>query len=194
MLVNGDKIVAKKDVVNVIKEGEICKVVEIADNGMISFAFGNNFVHMGVMTSNEFKEYFDKYEEPKQQQTVTNEMIEKILQKSNISVQTIYDKCTIVTCHLPNGFVIVEYSACVDPRNYDIDLGVEICMNRIKDKLWELEGYKLQDKLYEEYEDCDCPCEEECCDGCEYFEEECDGCWLTDLDCDDCEHRDECWS
>lgn len=170
MLVNGDKIVANKDILNVISKGEICKVVDVEENGLISFAFGNGLVHKGVMTLEECEEYFDKYEEPKPKQTtITSEMIDDIIEKSNINVQTIYGKCTIVACHLPNGFVIVESSACVDPRNYDKDLGTEICMRRIRAKLWELEGYKLQDELYEEeYEEY----EEECCncEKCERFE------------------------
>ena len=45
---------------------------------------------------------------------------------------------------LKNGFVIVESSVCVDPKNFDIEIGREICGNRIKDKIWELEGYNLQ--------------------------------------------------
>ena len=174
MLASGDKIVAKKGIMGIISEGEICEVVKIEENGMISFAFGNGLVHKGVMTDSEFEEYFEKYEEPKPIQTVTSEMIDEIIEKSNINVQTIYGKCTIVACHLPNGFVIVESSACVDPRNYNKALGTEICMRRIRAKLWELEGYKLQDELYEEeYEEESCNCEE-----CEHFEVDCDGCYL----------------
>lgn len=51
---------------------------------------------------------------------------------------------------LPNGFVIVESSSCVDPANFDMKVGEEICMDRLVNKIWELEGYKLQSKLTEE--------------------------------------------
>lgn len=79
--------------------------------------------------------------------TVTQEDIKEIINNSKVEVQTVLDKCTIVTCQLPNGFIIVESSACVDPANYDENLGAQVCMERIVKKVWELEGYVLQNKL-----------------------------------------------
>jgi hypothetical protein len=78
---------------------------------------------------------------------VTKDQIDEILENSKVEIQTVLDKCTLVVCQLPNGFIIVESSACVDPANYDLDLGVEICMKRITNKVWELEGYKLQSSV-----------------------------------------------
>jgi Phage protein (N4 Gp49/phage Sf6 gene 66) family len=79
--------------------------------------------------------------------TVTKEHVDGILENSFIDTFTSFGKCTIVTCQLPNGFIIVESSACVDPTNYDEDMGRKICLGRIEDKIWELEGYKLQSEL-----------------------------------------------
>jgi len=81
--------------------------------------------------------------------TVTPAQINAILDDSVVEVQTVLGKCTVVTCQLPNGFIIVESSACVDPANYDEKLGAEICLKRIENKIWELEGYKLQSELSE---------------------------------------------
>lgn len=81
--------------------------------------------------------------------TVTQEQIKELLDKSEITVETVYDKVTIVSCKLPNGFVITESSGAVDKSNYDESIGKEICMKRIEDKLWELEGYALAKALYE---------------------------------------------
>lgn len=78
---------------------------------------------------------------------VTAAQIKDIMDQSTIEVQTVLGKCTVVTCQLPNGFIIVESSACVDPANYDENLGAEICLKRIENKVWELEGYKLQDSV-----------------------------------------------
>jgi len=80
--------------------------------------------------------------------TITQEQIDTILHDSCWNVETVYDKCTVVTCKLPNGFIITESSACVDPANYNADLGEQICRERIANKLWELEGYKLQCELH----------------------------------------------
>lgn len=79
--------------------------------------------------------------------TVTQADIDNLIAKSQISVKTMFAKCTIVAVQLPNGFVIVESSSCVDPMNYSEAQGMAICMERIKNKLWELEGYKLQCQL-----------------------------------------------
>lgn len=80
--------------------------------------------------------------------TVTSEQIDKIVEATEFKTQTVYGKTTIVSAKLPNGFVITESSACVDPANYDEAIGEKICKDRIKKKIWELEGYKLQDEIY----------------------------------------------
>lgn len=81
--------------------------------------------------------------------TVTQNKIDGILNRADINVQTIFDKCTLVSVKLANGFVLTESSACVDVANYNEEMGAEICLNRIKNKLWELEGYKLQCEVSE---------------------------------------------
>lgn len=75
---------------------------------------------------------------------VTPEQIEAIISASKIEVTTIGEKTTLVHAVLPNGFVIVESSSCVDPENYNEELGKSLCIGRIKNKIWELEGYRLQ--------------------------------------------------
>lgn len=82
--------------------------------------------------------------------SVTQDDINKLLKEAEVGVATVYDKCTMVSVKLKNGFIITESSACVDPANYDIETGVDICLDRISNKLWELEGYALQKRLYEE--------------------------------------------
>lgn len=197
MLVNkGDKLIVTKDVASFLRKGDIVEVVGV-EGDIIAFAFGEGFMHKGVMNNAECESHFTKYVEPKKvAPTVSEERIECILENSEYEVATLHDKCTILSCKLPNGFVIAESSACVSPENYDEQIGVEICLEKIKNRLWELEGYMLQSNLYEEEtecpygcDDCDeCPCEEDC-----FGEDEEDECLDTDLDCDDCEHRDECW-
>ena len=82
--------------------------------------------------------------------TVTKKQIDNILANSEIRVETVYDKVTVVNCKLPNGFVLTEASGAVDKNNYDKELGKELCMKRITNKLWEFEGYALAKKMHEE--------------------------------------------
>ena len=81
--------------------------------------------------------------------TVTKEQIATILASSKTEVSKMGEKTTVVCVTLPNGFVILQSSSCVDPANYDHDLGTKICMKRVEDKIWELEGYLLQSKITE---------------------------------------------
>lgn len=81
---------------------------------------------------------------------ITKEDIDLILAKTYIKVEQYGDKTTVLMATLPNGFVIVESSSCVDPANFDMKIGEQICMQKLEDKIWELEGYKLQSKLSEE--------------------------------------------
>lgn len=82
--------------------------------------------------------------------TVTQEQIDRLWETAKVEVKTAYDKCTVMTVQLENGFILTASSACVDPANYDPELGEQICRNKIGDKLWELEGYCLQKQLFEE--------------------------------------------
>ena len=91
-----------------------------------------------------------KVKEKDMKNTVTEQQVKNIINNSEIDVRTVYGKVTVVCCKLPNGFVIAEASGAVDPANYDEEIGKQICMERIENKIWELEGYALSKKLYGE--------------------------------------------
>lgn len=65
----------------------------------------------------------------------------------DIQVTTVYDKVTVVSVRLRNGFVLVESAGAVDKANYSEHVGANICLERIKNKIWELEGYRLSSQL-----------------------------------------------
>ena len=195
MLNNGDKLVVTKTVAPFLSEGDIVEVVNVTDDGIISFAFGDGLMHMGVMNGTECEEHFKKLEDMTAKvdvPTVTEEMVREIMENSEFETYTAFGKCTVVSCRLPNGFVITEYSACVSPDNYNAEIGEEICINKIADKIWELEAYRLQQWMWEEEvlpaeEYCPCCCGD--CEECEYDDDD-DECLNTDLDCDDCDDND----
>ncbi len=56
-------------------------------------------------------------------------------------------KTTVCVLTLKNGFEIVGTSACVDPKNFNEQMGKEISKDVAVNKIWELEGYKLQCEL-----------------------------------------------
>ena len=78
---------------------------------------------------------------------VTQERINSLIENAEVKEFVVFDKCLICAYKLQNGFIIVEHSACVDPNNFDIDTGREICREHLENELWELEGYVCQEKF-----------------------------------------------
>lgn len=58
-------------------------------------------------------------------------------------------KTTICQLTMQNGFTVLGFSACVDPRNFDKEIGQSVAKDNAVDKVWDLEGYLLQQKLFE---------------------------------------------
>ena len=75
-------------------------------------------------------------------------MMDKIdeADKANLSLVTI---CIII---LENGFKVEGVSACVDPANYNEDIGRECAYENAFNKIWELEGGMLRQPLDEKAE------------------------------------------
>ena len=54
------------------------------------------------------------------------------------------EKTTVAKATLISGFEMIEGSSCVDPANYNDELGTKICVGRMRDKVWMLLGFVLQ--------------------------------------------------
>jgi len=80
---------------------------------------------------------------------ITQEHIENLVKRSKIQSAKVGRKTTVVCLTLPNGFEIVETAACIDPDNYNHEIGEKIALDRIENKVWLLEGYLLQQGLFE---------------------------------------------
>lgn len=151
----GDKIKLKNPMGVFDNVGEICEILDVQkplntlcsehDKTTISFSFGHG-AHLGVMSEDELVTYFEVLP---QIPIVGKQHVDRIFDESILKVDTVFDKCTIVSAKLPNGFVIVESSASISPKNYDEDIGVKICCERIKNRIWELEAYRLQQREYD---------------------------------------------
>ena len=101
--------------------------------------------------------------------SISAEMVERFI--DHHETVTMGGKTTVVRAVLKNGFEIVESSSCVSAENYDEKLGEEICMERIRNKIWELLGFLLQTAVggvngETAAENCCCDedCERSCCD------------------------------
>ena len=58
---------------------------------------------------------------------------------------------TVTLCNitLKNGYSIRGESACVDPRNFDVEIGKGLAYKDAFSKLWPLEGYLLAEHLWQ---------------------------------------------
>ena len=58
-------------------------------------------------------------------------------------------KTTICCLTLENGFEVIGKSGVVNPEKYNQELGEQISKKRAVDQIWLIEGYLLQEKLYQ---------------------------------------------
>lgn len=54
---------------------------------------------------------------------------------------------TICILTLENGFMVTGESACASPENFNKLLGQKIAYENARNKIWQLEGYLLKEKL-----------------------------------------------
>lgn len=78
--------------------------------------------------------------------SVTQKMVDDFI--VDITTDTMGQKTTIVKAKLANGFELVESSSCVMPENYDEELGREICVKKIKERVLYLLGFLLQTAMF----------------------------------------------
>jgi len=63
---------------------------------------------------------------------------------------TVLPSGKVMVCELTllNGFTVRGEAATVSKENFNIEIGKTISRTNARDKVWELEGYLLQEKLY----------------------------------------------
>jgi hypothetical protein len=54
---------------------------------------------------------------------------------------------TVCALKLRNGFIVTGESAAASPENFDQAIGRKIARENARNKIWQLEGYLLREKL-----------------------------------------------
>lgn len=75
---------------------------------------------------------------------LTPKDIENFMDMSEISSYQGDPKTTVVRVLTPTGFVDWDTASCVNPENYNEDIGREIALEHIKDRIWMMLGFVLQ--------------------------------------------------
>jgi len=79
---------------------------------------------------------------------VTKDSIEAKIAKTDYLV---LPDSTVTLCNitLKNGYSVRGESACVDPRNFNVEIGKGLAYKQAFDKIWPLEGYLLAQHRYD---------------------------------------------
>lgn len=56
---------------------------------------------------------------------------------------------TVCALTLVNGFVVTGTSAAASPANFDEEIGRRIAYSNARERIWELEGYLLRQRIFE---------------------------------------------
>ena len=78
---------------------------------------------------------------------VTQAQIDELIESSETQEHTFWGKELVVSYRLPSGFTVLGRGACVDPANFDLEIGRKIARESVEHQLWQLEGYRLQLEL-----------------------------------------------
>jgi hypothetical protein len=55
-------------------------------------------------------------------------------------------KCMVCELTLANGFTVRGEASVVSPENFDQEIGEKISFKNAREKIWQLEGYLLQER------------------------------------------------
>jgi hypothetical protein len=82
---------------------------------------------------------------------VTQQQIDALLDNATTEEHLFHGgKSLIISYQLENGFTIEGRAAIVDLAGFDIEIGRKVARANAASQLWALEGYLLQNKLFEQ--------------------------------------------
>ena len=73
---------------------------------------------------------------------LTEEHLESLIAKKEFIRHG--ETLTICVVTLHSGFQLLGQSACLDPANFDAEIGEQIAYANAFEKLWQLEGYHVK--------------------------------------------------
>ena len=79
---------------------------------------------------------------------LTSESIDAVIDTATFTVLP-SDKVMVCELRLVNGFTVRGEAATVSKENFNLEIGESISYKNAREKIWELEGYLLQQRLFE---------------------------------------------
>lgn len=75
---------------------------------------------------------------------ITEKHIKSLLDNAETQEVVFWNKELVVSFKLESGFTVLGRGVCVDPANFNLEVGRKVARENAENKLWELEGYRLQ--------------------------------------------------
>lgn len=79
---------------------------------------------------------------------VTQEQVEAKIKNKSFTILP-SGKTMICELTLENGFTVHGDASVVDKANFVQEIGEQISYKRAMDKIWEIEGYLMQERMYQ---------------------------------------------
>ena len=70
-------------------------------------------------------------------------------ESSDVAFPTTLPLLTFCVLTLKNGFTVTGESACASPENFNAEIGRKIARENAREKIWQLEGYLLKQRLFD---------------------------------------------
>jgi len=150
MIIEGSKIELVKEMGPFTNVGEVCEVVKVTEDGVISFKFGNG-MHLGCMSYSEYETYFKLYEEPKKVvREWTNWIDAKIkhLGKNgvfDVNIQTRHNKKKVQIRTVNSG--LKGEATCSPEDEFDFSDGYDLALARLRVKMAQFEAQELAELM-----------------------------------------------
>lgn len=140
-MTKGDHIKLLKPMGAFTNVGEICEVTNITQDGVISFRFGINGMHLGCMSYNEFEKYFELVNERKRQWTKWKkydfwhyDLIGNYV-STYVEYRTNGKKVQLRCSDLEDDEYIKAEATCSKVDTFVLNTGLDIAGKRLKIKL-----------------------------------------------------------
>lgn len=80
--------------------------------------------------------------------SLSQSQIEALLDAAQVQEHIFWHKEFVASYLLPCGFTVLGRGACIDPANFDLEIGRKVAREDAVNQLWKLEGYRKQLELY----------------------------------------------
>lgn len=140
-MIKGDRIKLKKSMGVFTNVGEICDVVDVTTDGIISFKFGNG-KHLGCMSYDEFKKYFELVESKRVYgEWKCKHLDYKYIGKPGLNIETQIEtrtngKIVQARFRMGDGTYITSRATCHKDDKFSVEKGTLLAEKRLIAKIF----------------------------------------------------------